>query len=745
MDDDETVVSAFVFIETVAAIVLQTAARRFLAIRRSESLRHARSLTIAKGVETTAPAVPSTPSSEVEEESRLDVSVQSEQDEFATKMYELAAVQIQSTFRGFWVRDCLDVDHYCATSIQTAYRERSCRKKYLHDLARIIMVQSWWRRNIARDLAANTLAYVIFIQAVFRGFRVRRRFKSYRAKKLRVMKIAATIIQAKWRSFAAESHFIRILVDILIVQTMVRRWLARKQAAILRDSLKKEQTRRISPKTQISVEGGQRGVENSEATKAPSHGHRSGENASTEQKSKAEPAKRTVLSTFADELQQNPTDETDGILSERRRRNPDPPGLMRELDSQRTKTEEKAQQSEIVSSDALSTSQILADIGAEESSSTNPAKFWNVALAPSKSADAGDHQRRSEPTSQKSDMANPSNGRNVRLTPSKSTDSGDRSSSNRRSGSLTPSKSTDSGDRSNKSETSSTNADAGKQLATPVVKAKKYEVAQIGNPWNVTLTSPQSEKAKEKHPVAKPGGHWNVALSPVKTGDAREKKHVMPSPSSSVKEKKGTLTDPGDPSSIVLTPPPITVSPADIVDNRSASLSSSVNAKSEKQKSPENNPFDRWRASVARSKSVDGSEPKTRAVVTYAKSADGGEPRMRAVVAYPDRFANAKDAASSTTSGQDVDAGRTWVEERNVSKSTREASVQAIEPEMPQSPPRSTTGAVASSPQRSVGTQTSSEDFLESQTMANNGGGRPSVLSIWKEREKQAKASSSRP
>jgi len=723
MDDDETVMSAFVFIETVAAIVIQTAARRFLGVRCAKSLRYARSLTIAKGLDANACAV-SKPTNGDEEKGWLDVSVQSEEDEFPTEMYELAAVQIQSTFRGFWVRDCLDVDHYCATSIQTAYRSRSCRKKYLHDLARIILVQSWWRRNVARDLAANTLAYVIFIQAVFRGFRVRRRFKAYRAKKLRVMKIAATVVQSKWRSFAAESQFIRVLVDILIVQTIVRRWLARRQAALLRDGLEKEQLLRSSSKTQNAVGSrDQSGVETSEVTTAPSQSDRSegkSENVSEEQKSKPEPVKRTVLSLFVDELQQSPTDESDGNLSDRRRRNPDPPGLIRKLklDPPRTTTE-KSQQSEISSSDALSTSQILADIGAEESSQTDPAKFWNIKLTPSKSAESGDHQLKSEATSRKSDEANRSNQRNVRLPASTSTDSGD---------------------RSNKSEATSTNSDAGKRSATPVTKAKKHEVPKLGNPWNVTLSSTQSEYSKKKKPVAKPGGHWDVALSPVNSGDAKEKKYIVASPkehlnvsrSSSVKE---TIRPPAT----TLSPPPITgskeVSPADTVDHRCPSLLSTINAESGLQKSPETRPFDRWNASVPRSTTI----------------ADGKDPsKPRAVVAYPDRIEKVKDASISTTSaGQDLDVGRsrgpTFVEERNIGKSTREAFVPAVEPVVPQSPPRSSTGASANSPQRSVGTQTSSEDFLELEPTTSHGGGRPSVLSIWKEREKQAKATSFRP
>jgi hypothetical protein len=49
------------------------------------------------------------------------------------------------------------------------------------------------------------------------------------------MRDAAVLpIQSRWRSYACETHFIRSLVDILIVQTIFRRWSAKRRAAVLR-------------------------------------------------------------------------------------------------------------------------------------------------------------------------------------------------------------------------------------------------------------------------------------------------------------------------------------------------------------------------------------------------------------------------------------------------------------------------------------------------------------------------------
>jgi IQ calmodulin-binding motif len=284
MDDDETILSAYAFIETVAAIVIQTAVRQFLATLRVDSLRQTHeSLALAskiRSIESKAlfhgrlphsdddtralrPAADrSTRQVALEEGNDSGLVSEGDLDDIALSFYHLAAVQIQSVFRGFWIRDCLDVDHYCTTVLQRAYRGYSCRKRVQHDIKRIITVQSWWRRNIARDNAAHILAYAIAIQAVFRGHRVRKRFKRHIAQvasakwsaatiiqwiwrgyivrkryrmylrsETQVRRAAAVAIQSRWRAFVCEANFIRTLVDVLITQTIVRRWLAQNRVA----------------------------------------------------------------------------------------------------------------------------------------------------------------------------------------------------------------------------------------------------------------------------------------------------------------------------------------------------------------------------------------------------------------------------------------------------------------------------------------------------------------------------------
>lgn len=303
--------SDFAFIHTVAAIVIQTAIRRYQAVcfvknlvdhcernpseeatcnvlikDRSPALGSTERSTIANVRQCSPPKylersneIPSVPLRQTKVQ--LDMSSDTSLGDAVRNLYEMAAIRIQAVFRSFWVRDSIDVDRYCATVIQKEVRGYCCRLKYEQDYARIVMVQSWWRRNIARDYAGEILAYVIWIQAAYRGYRVRREVRDFlmakKSKELAIRKRAiqsrreyfiqlqsepvatmingssnrslppslnnsallnssAIKIQTRWRIFVAECQFLRCLVDILIMQTVMRRWLASRHVAALRSA-----------------------------------------------------------------------------------------------------------------------------------------------------------------------------------------------------------------------------------------------------------------------------------------------------------------------------------------------------------------------------------------------------------------------------------------------------------------------------------------------------------------------------
>eukprot|EP00529_Nitzschia_sp_RCC80_P006244 CAMPEP_0113514816 /NCGR_PEP_ID=MMETSP0014_2-20120614/40612_1 /TAXON_ID=2857 /ORGANISM="Nitzschia sp." /LENGTH=1567 /DNA_ID=CAMNT_0000411341 /DNA_START=287 /DNA_END=4990 /DNA_ORIENTATION=+ /assembly_acc=CAM_ASM_000159 len=193
------------FIEAVAAVVIQTKVRQYLATVRVERLRwnqqaihgNTRALNVSsrRVVQTSnATKMRTGNGSYVQPGSTIDILA-------------LAAIQIQATFRGWWVRDCIAVDHYCATMIQKNYRGFLYRTRYLHLMYSIVTVQSLWRRQIARKQVRRRKMDLIHFHTFDH---------------------AATTIQAKWRSFVCEMKYLRDYEDVLVVQSVARGWIARR-------------------------------------------------------------------------------------------------------------------------------------------------------------------------------------------------------------------------------------------------------------------------------------------------------------------------------------------------------------------------------------------------------------------------------------------------------------------------------------------------------------------------------------
>lgn len=269
-------ISSVNFINNVGAIVIQAAFRRYLATARVAKLRNSKiSSQMETGQRIKRLQIPSHQQVSQKDDRRSPViwrmsrspgkspespsASRSSEDYFETlegRMLTLAATKVQAAFRGFWVRDCLSVDHYCARVIQQAFRSFNCRMAYQFDVYRIVMIQSVWRRQIARLRVAHLLGCAVLIQAAVRKYLQRMAF-SQRAKKrpvkIRVQKrnvvdgkpssrrcgiigsrqtntgvkdVAATKIQAMWRRAYAETEFLKTLLDVLLVQTAARRWFA---------------------------------------------------------------------------------------------------------------------------------------------------------------------------------------------------------------------------------------------------------------------------------------------------------------------------------------------------------------------------------------------------------------------------------------------------------------------------------------------------------------------------------------
>ncbi len=93
---------------------------------------------------------------------------------------------------------------------------------YIYDLYCITVAQSVCRRFLAFNKSAVRLANVLYIQAIYRGYIVRSNLSRYVNEG---QEVAATLIQTQWRSYDAQMNYINTLADILIVQSVARRWL----------------------------------------------------------------------------------------------------------------------------------------------------------------------------------------------------------------------------------------------------------------------------------------------------------------------------------------------------------------------------------------------------------------------------------------------------------------------------------------------------------------------------------------
>jgi hypothetical protein len=154
-----------------------------------------------------------------------------------------SATRIQAAFRGWRDRDTLEDHHFCATQIQKVIRGYLVFTFVREILKRVPLVQAQIRGFIAKRIAADRLYAIILIQAVVRSHLSRVFVTKMRAaasiqriargilarKEATQRRAAATVIQATWRSFSTRLMFQLDFVDIITVQSIVRRWLACKR------------------------------------------------------------------------------------------------------------------------------------------------------------------------------------------------------------------------------------------------------------------------------------------------------------------------------------------------------------------------------------------------------------------------------------------------------------------------------------------------------------------------------------
>ncbi len=172
---------------------------------------------------------------------------------------DFAATTIQRVFRGWWMRETMEVDRFCATEIQRIVRGHLCRMNYIYDLYCITVAQSVCRRFLAFNKSAVRLANVLYIQAIYRGYRVRSELSRY---VVEGQEVAATLIQSQWRSYDAQMNYINTLADILIVQSVARRWLTLRRQEVKNFNINKRKQPAAATYGRKQIMGPSSGIKN---------------------------------------------------------------------------------------------------------------------------------------------------------------------------------------------------------------------------------------------------------------------------------------------------------------------------------------------------------------------------------------------------------------------------------------------------------------------------------------------------
>ena len=169
-----------------------------------------------------------------------------------------AATKIQAEWRSHSCRAHYQAQN-AATKIQAEWRSYSCRIQYQFDVVDIIIVQSIARRWMTNKAVHNEIKELkdnsaILIQSAWRGFQgytdyiftvidilvIQRNIRRFLAKKClgrmkreafrRKQDDAATVIQSHWRRQVAQTEMLYDLVHIILVQSVARRFLVKKRS-----------------------------------------------------------------------------------------------------------------------------------------------------------------------------------------------------------------------------------------------------------------------------------------------------------------------------------------------------------------------------------------------------------------------------------------------------------------------------------------------------------------------------------
>ena len=141
-------------------------------------------------------------------------------------VYSIILIQAQA--RRYAVRRHLALGTVAAMEIQKIYHGYKNRRDFLKQKGAACRIQAGWRMMSAHQAFQFVVVDIIIVQSVARAWLAHR--ASHRRKEF-LLDQAATTIQTSWRSFKTYTDYIFTVVDVVLVQKTCRRWLGKRRAA----------------------------------------------------------------------------------------------------------------------------------------------------------------------------------------------------------------------------------------------------------------------------------------------------------------------------------------------------------------------------------------------------------------------------------------------------------------------------------------------------------------------------------
>jgi hypothetical protein len=143
-------------------------------------------------------------------------------------------ILIQAKARGQFVRKTISDQANSSRSIQSAYRGFKVRSGDRKLASASTKVQALWRSYSARMVYQFVVVDIIIVQSTARSWLASRRANAVHFEK---RNNSAAKIQAMWRGFQGYTDYIFALVDVLVVQRTARQWLAKQNVLKLRKEI----------------------------------------------------------------------------------------------------------------------------------------------------------------------------------------------------------------------------------------------------------------------------------------------------------------------------------------------------------------------------------------------------------------------------------------------------------------------------------------------------------------------------